>query len=83
MRLCCASSAARKVRQLNIRGEMTGISQLDEIIEEVSGMGLENDAETGEALLKRARIYNYVPSAASQDYKDALLEEYGARKGKR
>ena len=46
-------------------------------------MGLENDAETGEALLKRARIYNYVPSAASQDYKDALLEEYGARKGKR
>jgi hypothetical protein len=26
---------------LDIRGEMTGISQLDEIIEEVSGMELE------------------------------------------
>jgi hypothetical protein len=59
---------------------MTGISQLDEIIEEILGMGLENDAEISEALLRRTRVYNYVPSAASQDYKIALLEEYKARK---
>jgi hypothetical protein len=61
---------------------MAGVSQLDEMIKEVSGMGLEGDAEIGEALFKRAKIYNYVPSIVSQDYRDALLEEYKRRKGK-
>jgi hypothetical protein len=61
---------------------MTGVSQLDEMIKEVSEMGLEGDAEIGEALLKRAKIYNYVPSIVSRDYRDALLEEYKRRKGK-
>ena len=79
---CCASSAAHKVRRLKIGDDLTGISQLDEMINEVSGMGLESDVEIGEALLRRAKIHNYVPSTASQDYRYALLEEYKRRRGK-
>ncbi len=79
---CCASSATRKVRQLKIGDDLIGISQLDEIIEEVSGMEFENDIEIGEALLRRARIRNYVPSTASQDYRDALLGEYKRKREK-
>lgn len=79
---CCTSSAARKVRQLKIGDDLIGISQLDEMIEEVLGMGLESDVEIGESLLRRAIIHNYVPSTASQDYRDALLEGYKRRRGK-
>jgi len=79
---CCTSSAARKVRQLKIGDDLIGISQLDEIIEEVLRMELESDVEIGESLLRRAKIYNYVPSTTSQDYRDALLEEYRRRRGK-
>jgi len=79
---CCASSAAHKVRRLKIGDDLTGISQLDEMIEEVSGMGLVSDVEIGEALFRRTNIHNYVPSTTSQDYRDALLEEYKRRRGK-
>ncbi len=79
---CCTFSATRKVRQLKIGEDLIGISQIDEMINEVSGMGLESDVEIGEALLRRAKIHNYVPSTTSQDYRDALLEEYKRRRGK-
>jgi len=80
---CCGSSAALKIRQLRIGNELIGISRLDEIIEEVSEMNLVSEVEIGEALLKRTRIYNYVPLTVDQEYKNALLQEYRGRKPKR
>lgn len=76
---CCAEAAARKIKQLMIKGSPIGLSQLEEVMSEVRAMELQSDAEIGEALLKNVKIYNYVPSSAGSDYKRALLEEYHRR----
>jgi len=76
---CCAEAAARKIKQLMVNGCTIGFSQLDEVMDEVKAMGLQSDAEIGEALLKKVKIFNYVPSSASLEYKKALLEEYHRR----
>jgi hypothetical protein len=46
---------------------------------EVRAMELQSDAEIGEALLKKVKVFNYVPSNASSEYERALLEEYHRR----
>ena len=76
---CCAEAAARKTKRLTIDGCSIGLSQLDEIMGEIGAMGLRSDAEIGEALLKRIKVFNYVPSSASPEYERALLEEYHRR----
>ena len=76
---CCAEAAARNTKHLVIDGNPIGLSQLDEIMDEIKKMGLQSETEIGDALLKRVRIFNYVPSSASSGYKKALLEEYYRR----
>ena len=76
---CCAEAAARGTKHLMIDGIPVGLSQLDEVMGEIRAMGLHSDAEIGEALLKRIKIFNYVPSSASSEYRSALLEEYHRR----
>jgi len=76
---CCAEAAARKIKQLMIKGSPIGLSQLEEVMSEVRAMGLQSDAEIGEALLKKVKVFNYVPSSASSEYETALLEEYHRR----
>ena len=73
---CCAASAARKVKKLNIGGTLIGISRLDSIIEEVSIMDLNDQNEIKHELIKRVKIYNYVASSAEKDYSDTVFEEY-------
>jgi len=80
---CCASSASLKARQLKVGNELVGILRLDEVMEEVSEMDLVSDAEIGEVLLERTKIYNYVPSAVAEEYRSALLQEYRGRRAKR
>ena len=77
---CCAEAAARRIRHLVIDGSPIGVARLDDIMSEVRGMSLPGDEEIAEALLKKVKIFNYVPSSASSEYKQALLEEY-RRKG--
>jgi hypothetical protein len=56
-----------------------GLAKLDEVMSEVKKMEPPDDHEIGEALLKKIKIFNYVPSSASSEYKRALLEEYHRR----
>ncbi len=76
---CCTAAAARKMKQLTIGGHSVGIDRLDDIISEVEAMRLKDDAQIGEAILKRVKIFNYIPSSAVPEYIRALLEEYKRR----
>ena len=76
---CCAEAAARKIKHLMVGGSPVGLSRLDEVMGEINTMGLKSDAEIGEALLKKIKVFNYVPLSASSEYTKALLEEYHRR----
>jgi len=73
---CCAAEALRRIRQVEINGIKTGIVMLDESIAEVRAQNLVNEQEIRGALLKKIRIYNYVPRGAEDAYAKALVEEY-------
>ena len=76
---CCATAAAREIKQLMVNGTSIGLAHLDEVMDEVKKLDLQSDAEIGEALLKKVKVFNYVPSSAGPDYIRALLEEYHRR----
>ncbi|MFP4169991.1 MAG: hypothetical protein ACLFUV_03065 [Methanomassiliicoccales archaeon] len=62
------------MRKIRVGGTLVGISGLDEILEEVYSMDLDED-EAASALLKKVKLYNYVPSKVENEYREALLEE--------
>ena len=73
---CCAADALRRIRQVKINGIMTGITMLDESIAEVRAQNSGSEPEIRAALLKKIRIYNYVPKGVEEEYARALMEEY-------
>jgi len=77
---CCAADALRRIRQINVNGISTGITMLDESISEVRELGFAGDREIREALMKRVKIYNYIPPGVADAYADAILKEYHSAK---
>jgi hypothetical protein len=73
---CCAADALRRIRQVKINGIMTGITMLDESIAEIRVQNYGSDPEIRAALLKKIRIYNYIPKGVEEEYARALMEEY-------
>jgi hypothetical protein len=73
---CCAAEALRRIRQIPVNGIMTGITMLDESIADVREQNPGNDAATRDALMKKIKIYNYVPKGVEEAYALALMEEY-------
>lgn len=73
---CCAADALRRIRQIPINGIMTGITMLDESIAEIQAQNYRSDPEILAALMKKIKIYNYIPRGAEAEYARALLEEY-------
>ena len=73
---CCAADALRRIRQIPIRGIPTGICMLDECIAEVKAQDLNTDLKIRAALLKRVKVYNYIPPAIEDEYARVLAEEY-------
>ena len=73
---CCAADALRRIRQIPINGIMTGITMLDESIAGVKEQNPKSDMEIREALMKKIRIFNYVPKGVEEEYVRALMEEY-------
>jgi len=73
---CCAADALRRIRQIPINGIPTGICMPDECIAEVTTQNLKNEPEIRAALLKRIKVYNYIPRNVEEEYARALLEEY-------
>ena len=77
---CCAADALRRIRQIKINGIPTGITMLDESISEVRELGFAGDREIREALMKRVRIYNYIPTGVADAYAEAIMKEYHTTK---
>ncbi len=73
---CCAAEALRRIRQVNVGGIVVGICMLDDILEEVNALDLQGRKDIGDELLKRVKIYNYVPKPAEEKYGVALMEEF-------
>ncbi|HSQ94185.1 MAG TPA: hypothetical protein VLL74_07820 [Methanoregula sp.] len=73
---CCAAEALRRIRQIPVNGIMTGLTMLDDSIAEVQELNLKTDTEIREALMKKIRIYNYVPKGVEEAYTRAVMEEY-------
>lgn len=73
---CCAADALRCIRQIPINGIPTGICMLEESIAAVKEQDLTSDSEIREALMKKIRIYNYVPGGVEGEYTRAIMEEY-------
>ena len=73
---CCAADALRRIRQIPINGIMTGITMLDESIAEVKEQNPGSEPEIRVALMKKIRIYNYIPKSVEEEYARALMEEY-------
>ena len=73
---CCQADALRRVKMIPVNGIPTGITMLDEIIEEVKEMNLSSDQLIRQALLKKVKVYNYIPKAAEEAYLTAIFAEY-------
>ncbi len=73
---CCAADALRRIRQVKINGILTGITMLDESIAEVRAQNPGSETEILAALMKKIKIYNYVPKGVEAEYARALMEEY-------
>ncbi len=65
-----------RIRQIEIGGIVVGLEMLDDVIDEVKGMNMGGTNAIGDELMKRIKIYNYVPQAAEAAYRTALLREY-------
>lgn len=73
---CCAAEALRRIRQIPVNGIMTGITMLDESVADVRAQNLASEQEICSALMKKIRVYNYVPPRVEGEYARAVMEEY-------
>jgi hypothetical protein len=73
---CCAADTLRRIRQVTINGLPTGITMLDECIADVKAQNLQSDADIQGILLKKVKVYNYIPRNVEDEYARVLLEEY-------
>jgi len=71
---CCGPSVP--VTQVRIGGAPVGLVALEPIFEQFCEQGRLDGAGLGEELLKTVKLYNYVPDAAEELHKAAILEEY-------
>lgn len=76
---CCVAEAMRRIRQIEVGGIVVGLAMLDDAIDEVREMHLAGADAIANELLKKVKIYNYVPGAAEETYRAALLREYEKR----
>ena len=75
-RPCCAAEALRRIRQVDVGGIVVGLSMLDKVISDVEALGITSEPRLTEELMKRTKIYNYIPKSAEQVYGEALLGIY-------
>jgi hypothetical protein len=73
---CCAADALRRIRQIPINGIPTGICMFNECIADVKMQDLKSEPEIQAALIKRVKVYNYIPRNVENEYARALFEEF-------
>jgi hypothetical protein len=65
-----------KIRKILVEGKETGIDQLDRILSDVAALHLDDPEEIRAELIKRVKVFNYIPTKKTDVYSDALMEEY-------
>lgn len=73
---CCAADAMRHVRPVDVNGATIGLAMLEMVFAEVRDLALTDDAAVRAELLRRVKVYNYVPSLAAEAYAEAVRREY-------
>lgn len=68
-----------KIGSIEVTGKATGINQLDFILDEVISLNLQSDRDIRNELVKRAKVFNYIPTKMTDKYADALLRVYKER----
>ncbi|HOT02741.1 MAG TPA: hypothetical protein PK069_01005 [Methanolinea sp.] len=76
---CCAAEALRRIRQVEVGGITVGLAMLDDIIDEVQELQLTSKEAIINELVKRIKIYNYIPSSAEEKYREAMYREYNKK----
>ena len=66
----------RRVRRINVGGVAVGLSMPDCIFADVREVRLPGDRAVRNELMKRVKIYNYVPPSAAGLYADAVYALY-------
>lgn len=74
---CCAADAMRRVKPVEVNGAIIGLAMLDLVFAEVRDLGLADESAVRAELLKRVKVYNYVPPSAAEAYVGAVYQEYG------
>ena len=72
---CCAADALRKIFQREFGSEMVGITMHDHIRAQGHTMNHSGEKEIGNELLKKMKVYNYIPSGAEEEFRAALVRE--------
>jgi hypothetical protein len=72
---------AIKVATILVDGKETGINHLDAILKDVRDLDLKTDVAVRAELIKRVRVFNYVPTKKQDAYADAVLQEYKRLEG--
>ncbi|WP_319580272.1 NAC family transcription factor [uncultured Methanospirillum sp.] len=70
------------IGSIEIEGKSTGINQLEFILDEVTALHLQSDRDIMNELVKRAKVFNYIPTKMTEKYAEALLQAFKKRKTK-
>jgi len=76
---CCAAEAMRSIRRIEVGDTVIGLAMLDDVLDDVIGLNLPDKPAICDELVKKIKIYNYLPKGAEPIYRDALFLEYKNR----
>ncbi len=63
--------------QIGIGDDTIGLVVLNQVFEQLHALGRPADASVGDELLLMVGAKNYIPAIAEDEYREALLREYG------
>ena len=73
-RPCCAADAVLRIRQIPVNGIPTGITLLEGCIAHVEMQDLRSEPEIKAALIRRVKVYNYIPQGVEDKYAGRFLK---------
>ena len=65
-----------KIKRILIDSKETGIDRIDWILFDVMALGLSDDEQITDEIVKRVRRFNFIPSLKESEYRKALLRQY-------
>jgi small redox-active disulfide protein 2 len=67
---------SQKLGKIMVGGNSVSIVGLEAIMQKVAYLGIDGEKQLKAELIKRTRVYNYVPESAELRYSEALLQAY-------